>query len=343
MNPEDNILLAATRQTLSTTHRHMISDTARRRPIDWTTVYQTAKTHGVAPLVFKNLQQCGLESPGLPDEVAHQFKSAHYSNLLKKDRRMERLKQAMPLFRRKNIQVMLIKGAALDMLVYEQPWYTMPQDTDLVINRRQSDIAAADNQELMDFLFRSGIEYDYFEHHDVVMNGVLPVDFNQIWQAATQTEVGGYPAFLMSVEDMLLATCINSCRKRFFRLKSLCDIAEITRRCHTLDWDKFVKRAKAFQCRNIVYTALWVAHNTLGTATPPTVFSDLGVAPLKAEIITRLSRRLIRRSTLAALYPSSGAAIFGRAAGLPLWLTYATYTGPQIIKKTAEIYRARAR
>jgi hypothetical protein len=72
-----------------------------------------------------------------------------------------------------------------------------------------------------------GFEYDFFEHHDVTMNGVLPVDFQAIWQEAVAVDYRGERTLVMRTEDLLLAVCINACRKRFFRLKSLFDIAEI--------------------------------------------------------------------------------------------------------------------
>jgi hypothetical protein len=74
-----------------------------------------------------------------------------------------------------------------------------------------------------------------------------------VWSKTKETTFQGQKVLVMSPEDMLLAACINSCRKRFFRLKSLCDIAEIINYFKELDWEVFIHNG-----RYIVYTSLLV-------------------------------------------------------------------------------------
>ena len=69
---------------------------------------------------------------------------------------------------------------------------------------------------------------------------------------------------LMSTEDMLLSLCINSGRKRFFRLRSLVDIAETVNRGPELDWPMLVDKARAYQCSHIACPALLVTQTALG-------------------------------------------------------------------------------
>jgi len=95
-------------------------------------------------------------------------------------------------------------------------------------------------------IYRSGIECDLPGHHDVDMNGVLPVRFDRIWEAARAVDFHGQEAFVMAPEDLLLSLCINSCRKRYFRLKHLFDIAETVHRLD-LDWNR--KRSAEYFAR----------------------------------------------------------------------------------------------
>jgi len=92
----------------------------------------------------------------------------------------------------------------------------------------------------------------------VSRNETLPVDFKSIWSKTKETTFQGQKVLVLSPEDMLLAACINSSRKRFFRLKSLCDIAEIINYFKELDWEVFIHNAKKYHCRYIVYTSLLV-------------------------------------------------------------------------------------
>lgn len=340
MRPEDRLLFACTRQNFLDTHRQIVFDVCHRDEINWGVVYSTAKLHGVAPLIGSNLLRCIPLRLGVPPDILDKFKLCRYQNIVRKEHRAERLTQALAYFDRKSIDVMLIKGTALDILVYDQPWYTVPHDVDLILRSRGEEIPNETRIEIMKFLHGSGIEFDYFEHHDVVINGALPIDFRRIWKDATRIEFGGHDVFVMSPEDMLMSVCINSCRKRFFRLKSLCDIAEVINQHPGLQWGELATSARAYDCNNIIYTALRVTKMTLGCNLPPGLLDDLKVNPIRAKVIDRLVRHLSQHSSLDSLYPFSGTRVFGREVNLAVMLPYATYRGYQVGRKMKEIYHA---
>jgi hypothetical protein len=62
----------------------------------------------------------------------------------------------------------------------------------------------------------------------------------------------------------LLALCLNSCRKRYFRLKALFDIAETLDRSVDFDWGFFEERVRASDAEGLVFAALRAADQTLG-------------------------------------------------------------------------------
>ena len=134
----------------------------------------------------------------------------------------------------------------------------------------------------------------------------------------------------MSPEDMLISLCINSCRKRYFRLKALCDIAETINTCCNLDWSKFITKTTAYDCRAIVYTALRVTQITLGCEIPGDLFDKLKVDPIKLELIHYLSHRL-SLSAFASLY--SGKNFLGRHINYSLVLPYVTFRGYQVWRR----------
>ena len=111
----------------------------------------------------------------------------------------------------------------------------------------------------------------------------------------------GYAVYVMSPEDMLLTTCINSCRKRFFRLKSLCDIAESINKYRCLNWEKLIRDARAYQCNNIVYTALLITKMTLGSDVPQRVLKELSDRVLRDKITYCLARYFSQNFPLTLL------------------------------------------
>jgi hypothetical protein len=317
-----------------------VVDICRREEVRWDVVYSTAELHGVAPLVYTNLQQCLPLGLSVPREILDQFQLCRARTAIRKERLTRKLVQALALFEAKHVDVMLIKGAALDALIYDQPWYTSPHDIDLVIRSRREEASERTIAEIGQLLDGTGIEYDYFEHHDVVINGALPIDFHRIWDDATVIRLDGHDVFVMSPEDTLMSVCINSCRKRFFKLKSLCDIAEVVRAYRDLRWDNLSRNSIAYECNSIIYAALLVTQMTVGCELPPNALTGLQVGPTRARIIDSLARYLNHRRPLSSLYPFSGAEVFGREVNVALLLPYATYHSHQVGRKMEEIYGA---
>jgi Uncharacterised nucleotidyltransferase len=292
---EDRILFAATRQDFRDEHREAV-ETLARGPVRWEVVAAVAESHGVAPIAGANLRRCDT---GMPAAVAERLEQAFFENALIKAREAERLAEGIGRLREAGYQVMLLKGAALDLLVYREPWVTASRDIDLLLRPEPGRRLADDERAVRRSLYRSGVECDLLHHHDVDMNGVLPVRFDRIWAEARPVDFQGAEAFVMAPEDLLISLCINSCRKRFFRLKHLFDVAESTRRLD-LDWDRLAARAREDRCERIVFTALHVTRETLGCEIPAGALEALGVSRSRARLIRRLAARFLRRGSLAA-------------------------------------------
>jgi hypothetical protein len=265
MRPEDKLLFAFTRQSFLDAHQKTVLDICNHEKIRWDVVYSTAVQHGVAPLIYSNLLQCPTTKLIIPKNIMGQFRLCSHRNVVIKKMRAKKITEVLSFFNRKSIDVMLIKGAAMDVLVYDRPWYTIWGDVDLIVRNRREEVTNKDNSEIWALLHGLRcFEHDYFKHHDVDMNGVLPINFQRIWDDATKIKYKGRDVFVMSPEDMLISACIQSCRRRFFRLKNLCDIAEIINKYSDIKWRKLTRNTREYHCNNIVYTALLVTKMTLG-------------------------------------------------------------------------------
>jgi hypothetical protein len=334
MKPEDRLLFASCRQDFTEKYQKIISDLCQRHAIPWDTLFAKAEQHGVTGLVYINLCQRSSLNLGIPEAVADQSRMFTFRNTIWKEQRGQRLQQALEYFSARSLDVLLIKGGVLDLLVYEHPSYVTSNDTDLVIRCKLKDFEADDLQDLHVAMHGSGIEYDFFEHHDTTINGAIPIDFERIWDDARRIDYRGQSLLIMSPEDMLISLCINSCRKRFFRLKSLLDIAETIHRIQELRWDCLVDKAQAYDCLNIVYTALLITQRTLGCDIAEGVMNELTPSRARAALIRGISNFLLRWTSLPAS-PNAGRAIFGKQIHPSLLLPYAAYRGYQIRHKLA--------
>lgn len=336
MRAEDQLLFLSTRQNFLDQHKNEVIELVENHPIQWDTVYWAAEQHGVAPLLYMNLIYKNNMQLNIPPAVINQFKVHTFQQIVSQDKRAERLSNSIDFFQKYHMQVMLVKGIALENAVYDYPWYTVSKDIDIILDRKQESISAQELAEFRRHFHRSGIEFDFFHHHDINMNGAVPVDFDRVWSDAKNINIYGHNVYVMSPEDLLISICINSCRKRYFRLKSLFDIAETTHKYKDLNWDEFVVKARAYDCSAIVYTALQISDITVGCSLPGDLLRSLRIGKRRARIIDSTTRYLLDNYALSA-YPFSGPKIFGRQINISLILPYISYRGYQIWRKAGEI------
>ncbi len=331
MRPEDRFLFTCTRQDFQDKHRQQALELRQRYSLDWQRLFAKAEQHGVAGLVYINLCQRSDLDWGIPASIVDHFRLYTLRNAVRKEQQMQKLARALEYLQGRSIPALLIKGAVLELLVYDHSAFSTLNDIDLVLKVRREQLTKSALDELMNAL-EGGIEYDFYEHHDMTINGALPIDFGRIWKDSTQIELRGQPVWVMCPEDMLISLCINSCRKRFFRLKSLLDIAETVQKIPNIQWDKLVERARSYDCVNIVYTALLVTSQTLGCDLPPDFLERLPVHPLRRAVINQMVAYALRYGSLPTA-PISGRVFFGTQLHISLLLPYAAYRFDQIRHK----------
>jgi hypothetical protein len=344
MRAEDRILFACTRQTLEAEHREAVALECREseragRAIDWERLVATAERHGVAPIVGVNLARAGAAALGFPAALAFRLELALFENAAVKERDAATLRAALAHLAAGGLEAMLLKGAALDLVVYEQPGWVISRDIDLVVRRRAGEPLPRGDWEVRRPLYAVGIECDHLTHHDVTMNGLLPVRFERIWRDARPVDVRGEPALVMAAEDLVISLAINACRKRFLRLKELFALAESVRRL-PLDWPRLAAQAREDGAEGIVYAALLVTRQTVGCPVPPEVFGDLGLPAARRRLLRLLVDGLLRTGSLVShTGRPDRSASHGRRLGLSLLLPYACYRSEQLLRSLRLAFR----
>lgn len=102
-------------------------------------VVERAVTQGVAPLLARAIRGCeGAWPMGVRGPLDA---SAAGAAVLEHCRGVE-LRQVMGAFAARAIDVLLIKGAGLSYVVYDEPWLRSRRDTDLLVRPEEADAAA---------------------------------------------------------------------------------------------------------------------------------------------------------------------------------------------------------
>lgn len=349
MTPEDQILFACLRQDFDERASEKVVSISQHNPVKWDRIPALAEANGVIPLITYNLSKIPEGDLNLPKEVMGQLKRGYIRTILMKKNTQARLAAVVDLLNQYHLEFMLVKGAALNLVVYTQPWYTHSLDIDIVFRKKRKEITPTEEKAVIQELdklnnskdpYQTNIEYDFYAHHDTTMNNVIPVRSERVWQDARSVPAFGTTVKIMSPADMFIAAAINACRKRYFRLKSLCDLAEITYRLEDLNWDEVIEKSMAYQCNSIVYTALNVTRSTLGCQVPGTVFAGLKVGSLKNHLLDDLIHFILLKSSVAELSIQSENPHLGRSLSRSLLLTYLSYRADQIPKKMIEIISA---
>ena len=330
MRTEDRLLFACARQELLPEHEERIAELCRRGPVDWERLVGTALRQGVAPIVGWNLKRAGEKADlGLPPELALRLELALFENAAEKERGAARLAGALAHLAAAGLEALLLKGAALDLLVYDQPAWVVSRDIDLAVRRRSGEPLPKGDWEVRRPLYALGIECDAYTHHDVTMNGLLPVRFERIWADARPVEVRGSPALVMAPEDLLISLAINACRKRFLRLKELFALAETLKRL-PMDWARLGARAREDQAEGVVYTALAATRETLGAPVPPEALAALDLPAARRRFLGFLLRTLLKSASLDD-FAGGDSEHPGRRLRLSLLLPYASFRRKQLL------------
>ncbi|MFW6059582.1 MAG: nucleotidyltransferase family protein [Phycisphaeraceae bacterium] len=345
---EERLLFACTTPRMTDEQARRIVAALGGAACDWELVFKVAIEHGVCPLVYRHLRRLAGAGLDVPRPILMRLKLAQFEKIEEKERARRMLRDVLAFFNSHDMPVMLVKGAALDAVVHEEPWHTTSLDIDVLIRPRAEEIPDDLREQVWHFNRTGPFECDFHEHHDLNIDGVLPVDFEAIWRAARRIEYLGHAVYVMSPVDMLIAACTSSCRKRYFTLKSLYGIREIVRRLGPFDPPTIVERAATHDCQAIVYTALSAARLTVGCPIDDAVLQQLAVRVGRRQLIDFLAARLSFSPLARRVGFRSGggaaASVINRAKwDSSLLLPFASYRSYQVLRRVGWLARNRGK
>jgi hypothetical protein len=272
------VLINGSRPNLRGPHRELLISACKAGRIDWSLVYSAAIEHRVAPLVYRNLQGCGVADSMLPGEVSSAFRDLTRGAVVNNLHLVQAIARAAAFFDQREHEVLLVKHAALSVRMRGLFELTMSDDTDLVIRPRgeHPDLIKAPRYrwseynkpdptwELVDAYYASDeyrrheliFEIDNRIHHDIMWNGVISIDFRKVWAEAEGGLIEGISVLVPDIPDMILMSAINLFRKRHIRLRNVVEIGELCDQADEPEWDALHRKARDYGCESLVFAAL---------------------------------------------------------------------------------------
>jgi Uncharacterised nucleotidyltransferase len=327
---EDEILIACARLHLDEVHVDKIASACARGDVTWELVYSAAVAHKIAPLVYQNLRNCGVANDFLGGKVADQYQNVLRYNTLKNAIATDGIAEMAAFFDSRSHNVMLLKHAAFSLRLRNLYDLTMSDDIDAVFRPKEEPADGLDERYLvtnfrpwavaekyrkvlrcfirdtcdpsdvvgnafraMDHPWRRvcGLELDNRFHHDVVWGGVLArIDFRSVWRDANCDQVEGRPVYVPDDPDLIVMNAVNIHRKPYLRLRNVVEIHELVRIAKDLNWDVLTRKAGAYRCNGLVYSALHATKAVLGTELPESVLRALRPGVLRSRAISFINQ-----------------------------------------------------
>jgi hypothetical protein len=289
MVAETEVLLLCANQRMTSRSVERVGALCRAADFSWAALSGASSYHRIGALVLTNLLKIDGLAERMTPAIRERWKQLRARNILTKKNREKTLGQVVDFFAARSARVMLVKGAAMDAAVYDEPWYIQSDDVDIIADIANPKLAGADRALLAKLLKRGHIELEFTRHHDLDMNRVLDIDYPRLWAEARPVKYGTGVAYIMAPEDMLLAACINLCRKRYQQLRGMMAIRELTQKYQPVAWEKLAQNALACGASRIVYTALTITRHLLGCAPPQAALDALRLGLGRRWAIDRLS------------------------------------------------------
>ena len=304
----ERLLLGASRLTPSDAQEHTMRAVVAQGDVDWPRLVEEASWHRTASLVLNALQTVKLLDaidPRVAEHLRGEHRETGARNLFVQAE-LERMVRALST---RDIDVVLLKGAALIATVYPDIALRPMRDVDLLV--RPDDLIAAT---------AVLAECGYAEEHAVPgataqprralvgPRGWLAVDLHinlgppekalgfrvdDLWSRATPISIGKTTGLMPAPEDLLLHVALHFVRHQVDGsaggLGRLADVCAIVDRTPTLDWDLLLQDTAAKGAGVPFALALLLAEELLDCPVPAGVraLDSDGVAQALVEPFVR--------------------------------------------------------
>lgn len=253
---------------------------------NWSYLLEACLKHQIAPLIYARMQNSGCLD-AVPEPIVRAFQKDYIKNKIRNQYLYGQLKETCVYLAEKGISFMLIKGLALATLVYEDDGQRPMSDIDIMIREkdRRWYTVIREDLEKKGIGFRMFFEFQV-NHHDLTMNGMIPIDIGSIWDRSISIRVQELDVLVMSPEDQILTLVVACCRKGFNHLRFYSDFSRI---CdyfgQRIDWEVVVNKARVSSLEFALYTFLQIVDVLSPNIIPEYVMSDLKESGIRKRML----------------------------------------------------------
>jgi len=289
--------------------------------LDWKRLIATALQHRIVPLFCWHISNTCPEA--VPNDILDQLK-VHFENHTAHNALLsESLVEILDLFEQHQIPVIPYKGPVLATIVYGS-FSSLRQFRDLDILVHKQDVLRAKDL-LMSQGYRplrslspeeegvelkSGYMYKFLHPEGVEVElhwgftsrrASFPVNLENIWTRLEPVYFKGKQVLSFTPEDLILLLCVHMARHSaravfWIRLQMICDIAELIRVNHEINWTEVMERAVKLRSRRMLFFGLLAASVLLGADLPEQVVHRLHREKSVKLLVSQLREKLFYKN-----------------------------------------------
>jgi hypothetical protein len=283
--------------------------------MDWQSVAQRAFDEGLAPLLYYHCKNMNFLDD-IPDGTKKFLARIYAETSLINMHLMKELEKLEKELEEKELQVIVLKGAALLKTVYRDVALRPMEDIDLVV--RQEHLSELKKVlETMGFVqnrlypgsFGKGIlsidiHPDFLSSHRIrSRQDILDISAEDMWGNAIPLNESS-ALYRLSNRDHLIALSFHLLKHRYDRLIWFVDIAESMKEYRSVqNWNELVAYARHIHADRLLLYTLLLARRLIGFRVPDEVLTDLGKGDLASleKYILRLRLKHVPLGTVTDL------------------------------------------
>jgi hypothetical protein len=283
---ENELFRVIARQTLERNDAAWLADNIRVG-MDWPFVGVRAFNEGIAPLLYYHCRQMDLLA-SIPGETKKFLARIYAETSLVNMHLMKELEKLERELEKRDLRVIVLKGAALLKTVYRDVALRPMEDIDLMV--RQENMSELKNiLEQMGFVqnrlyqcsFRKGIisidiHSDFLSSHRILCRqDILDIDSEDVWGSVVSFS-GSNSLYRLPIHVNLIALSFHLLKHRYDRLIWFVDIAETIKAYQSLpDWEDLIAYSRRVHADKLLLYTLILTKRLLGGNIPEDVLIRL--------------------------------------------------------------------
>lgn len=288
--PEFRLLLACARKTPRSVDSEQIVRLCHQ-PLDWQLFLRLVARHRVAPLIWRNLKR--VDPPLVPIQIQTDLKKMVEKNTLNALTHAAELVRLSRCFEAAGIRTLPFKGPVLAVQAYEKLELRHAGDLDFLLDPvtvwdadrilknagyirtipeypLSTGQAAAFMKIRKDFTYTHPKSAIYIELHWRLCQNeyLLPLGFEELWSKREFVKFSSESVAAMPYPELLLYLCAHGAHTGWFRLKWLCDVAELAGEDSSADMTTLIARAEDLGVTRMLVQGFLLANQMLNMPLP---------------------------------------------------------------------------